>query len=450
MLCHFARFLLGFFVTCSIFTSMTSAQTAVLSVEPIFQPNPTVLLPGGQLSAHVLLDNSEAVQGWSYGICSDPTLLLIDGFEDGAATQVVNNGGPPDFNEVSAFPEGITVGVVISFTGAATLPAGVDAELQTIDYTLDPSVMQPAAGDPDLETVIISCDTIGFPAVQTVVVANGASVTPAQEGTFVVIPAEAECELTCMGGVDFAELVWNDCNPGGPADYYLLFRDGDQIALFDDATQSFSDLGLAPGSYHYELISVTFPTPTSPPQILQGSCDVDVIPVSLTGFSPDRGTYLGGTPITVTGTGFLAASDTTIEICGQTALDIVVVDDSTITCTTPATDFIGSVNVSVSNSFGDDSSGPFIYGFIRGQITANLTIDLEDPVFALNWMFGGGTAPICQDTVDVNADGLLDLADPIYLIEYLFAGGVAPPEPFNSPGVGDPTNSVECLPMPPC
>ncbi len=434
-----------------VFLGMSTLSAQLnLSVVPNGPSNPVIGLPGSAFGASVVLDSDQPSQGWSYGICHDELLISLDAQANGAATDVVNNGGPPDFNEVTVFSNGVTVGVVISFTGAATLPAGSGAELQVLDYSVFPGVAQPMSGDPDLVTSIAPCDILGIPPVATVVVINGASEVPGQSGFDVVIPAEAECELICVGGVDNVELSWNNCNPGGPADYYMLFRDGELLGLFPDGTQSFSDTMLAPGPYHYELLAVTFPDPQGPPSILQGACDVDVIPVTLVGVSPAVGLYQGGTSLTVTGTGFLAAPNTTVMIGSQSALDIVVVDDSTITCTTPAVDTLGLVDVSVTNSLGNDSLvEAFLYGFQRGLVNDDLMVDLGDTVYTLQYLFADGPEPFCLDAADFNDDALLDVADPVYNMNFLFMGGPEPPAPFVEPGLDPTMDGFGCGNTPP-
>ena len=429
---------------------LASAQTLNLSVEPV-GPSPLIVLPGGGgFSARVILDTDQIVQGWSYGICNDDTIAVLDAATDGATTLIVNDGDPPAFNDVSVFPNGVSAGVVISLTGAATLPAGTGYELQILDYSIAAGVVQPVAGDPDIVSMVAPCDTVGAPPVATVIVVNGASLVPVQTGFDLIVPAAAECDFSCVAGVDNVDITWNNCNPGGPADYYMLFRDGILLNVFDDGTQAFSDTGLAPGSYHYELLAVSFPDPTGPPSILQGSCDADVIPVTLGDITPVVGIYQGGTMLTITGTGFAAAVDTTITIGGQTALDIMVIDDNTLTCVTPPVTFIGSVDVELSNTFGSDIIlDGFLYGFRRGLISDDLDIDLADPIFALDYLFGGGATPFCLDAVDTNDDGQLDIGDGIYLLNFLFMAGTEPPPPFTEAGLDPTADGIDCgLPQP--
>jgi hypothetical protein len=53
-------------------------------------------------------------------------------------------------------------------------------------------------------------------------------------------------------------------------------------------------------------------------------------------------------------------------------------------------------------------------------------IDLSDLIYFVDFLFGGGPAPIITSWADMNCDSELDLSDLIYLVNYLFNGGPAP------------------------
>jgi hypothetical protein len=72
-------------------------------------------------------------------------------------------------------------------------------------------------------------------------------------------------------------------------------------------------------------------------------------PPTVTGVSPSSGTNSGGTPVTITGTGFLGATGVTVG--GATATAVTVVNSTTITCTTPAGS-VGTANVAVTTTSG--------------------------------------------------------------------------------------------------
>ncbi|MDG1454666.1 MAG: hypothetical protein P8R38_00515, partial [Planctomycetota bacterium] len=93
---------------------------------------------GDSFSSSALLSNSGGgdVQGWSFGVCSDPAALSVDAANSGADSETAKNGSPPDFNQISTFAEGATQGVVLCFTGCATIGDVTDFEMMTIDYTI--------------------------------------------------------------------------------------------------------------------------------------------------------------------------------------------------------------------------------------------------------------------------------------------------------------------------
>jgi hypothetical protein len=66
---------------------------------------------------------------------------------------------------------------------------------------------------------------------------------------------------------------------------------------------------------------------------------------------PSKGTTQGSTAVTVTGSGF--QPDTTVIFGAQAALDVVVVDESTIQCLTPPTTGSAWVDVAVTSSMGE-------------------------------------------------------------------------------------------------
>ncbi len=78
------------------------------------------------------------------------------------------------------------------------------------------------------------------------------------------------------------------------------------------------------------------------------------VPVpTITSVSPDTGTTVGGTPVTITGTNFLAlgAGPNVVIFDGMSALSVVTVNDTTITCLSPA-HADGLISVVVQNLLG--------------------------------------------------------------------------------------------------
>ena len=67
----------------------------------------------------------------------------------------------------------------------------------------------------------------------------------------------------------------------------------------------------------------------------------------MSAISPTSGTTAGGTPVTITGTGFLAGA--TVSLGGTAATGVTVVSSTSITATTAA-HAAGAVSVVVTNT----------------------------------------------------------------------------------------------------
>ena len=105
---------------------------------------------------------------------------------------------------------------------------------------------------------------------------------------------------------------------------------------------------------------------------------------AVTGISPGSGTTVGGTAVTITGTGFLAGASVTLG--GTAATSVTVVSSTSITATTPA-HTAGAANVVVTNSGGQ--SGTLNNGYTYTSSNPAPTISAISPV---SGPAAGGTA----------------------------------------------------------
>jgi hypothetical protein len=78
---------------------------------------------------------------------------------------------------------------------------------------------------------------------------------------------------------------------------------------------------------------------------------------TVTGVAPDNGSTAGGTPITITGTGFIGATVADIGGSNACTTDFTVVSATSITCDTPAGP-AGTVNVTVTTPQGTSAANP--------------------------------------------------------------------------------------------
>jgi hypothetical protein len=150
--------------------------------------------------------------------------------------------------------------------------------------------------------------------------------------------------------------------------------------------------------------------------------------VTVTNVSPNNGTYLGGTNVTITGTGFLAGASVTFDASAATS--VVVVNSTTITAVTPA-HAAGAVNVTVTNT--DTTSGTLTNGYTYNpqQFDPNgdTIVDPSDIFYLVNYLFSGGPIPAGAAGLmsgDANGDSVVDPADIFYTVNYLFLGGPPP------------------------
>jgi len=78
-------------------------------------------------------------------------------------------------------------------------------------------------------------------------------------------------------------------------------------------------------------------------------------------------------------------------------------------------------------------------GFVRADTNGNGLVELSDAIAVLDALFRStGTVLSCADAADANDDGSLNVSDPVFALGFLFLGGSPPPPPFPLPGA-DPT-----------
>lgn len=104
---------------------------------------------------------------------------------------------------------------------------------------------------------------------------------------------------------------------------------------------------------------------------------------------PTSGTAVGGTTITITGTGFTGATAVTFD--GAPGLSLTVVDDSTITVNTPTSDALGEVPVVVITP-GGASTDDITYEYTNAAPTCEATATPSSGVAILTVAFNGTAA----------------------------------------------------------
>jgi YVTN family beta-propeller protein len=111
-----------------------------------------------------------------------------------------------------------------------------------------------------------------------------------------------------------------------------------------------------PGSAGTVDVTVTTPQGTSVPNPPDDDFTYEASP-TVTGVDPDNGATTGGTAVTITGTGFIGATDAVIGASNACTANFTVVSVSSITCDTPAGS-VGTFDVTVTTPQGTSVLSP--------------------------------------------------------------------------------------------
>ncbi len=101
-------------------------------------------------------------------------------------------------------------------------------------------------------------------------------------------------------------------------------------------------------------------------------------------------------------------------------------------------------------SIPDPEVDPKVGKFIRGDLDDSFTVQLNDAIQLLRFLFAGEGEPRCVKAADANDDGVVDVSDPILLLELVFGGEVNTlAAPYPNRGVDLTEDSLPCEPLPP-
>ncbi|HIG04643.1 MAG TPA: hypothetical protein EYQ08_02795 [Planctomycetes bacterium] len=403
-----------------------SAQDYVLSISSGSIPN------NGSGDLTVTLDNNGGeMQGWSFGACNDTAFLTCTGVADGSTVATVNDGDTPDFNQSSVFDDGFTVGVVICFIGCATLSNGTGYELNiaTYDCTAEGS------------TSVSFCDTLGSPAVDTVVVVDGASLVPVQNSGDVECIGVPDPEYTYGAGNASAGYNPADGNASTSVDITISETDNSGLgAPFPNDTQGFS-MGLGNSS---EVVA-TAVNLTLPFEADFGESNI----------FPEGWTV--GVVYSFTGGEVLAfpSATTVISVDYETGGSMAGNEDGAIASLTwddglgsPAVVnvvVVGGGSLTAAQSNGSITLNPVVtIDWLRGDANGDSQVNVADAIWIISELFVSGPASSCAIARDANGDSKYDIADPTYIVQYRFISGPMPSAPFPDCGQVDGQTPEDC------
>ena len=370
---------------------------------------------GESTSVEVRLDTTDAVQGWSLGVCHDPEELELLGATPGVTVDAMNDGSGPAFIQINEEEGGVTYGVVICFALCETLGPGTNYSLLDMNYM----AMAPTGTVATLDF----CDTLGEPPIVTVLTVEENSIAPEQESGSITVQSNSAFSIDqVFSGAGLQTTV-----PIRLSNTVAL--SGVQIACAYDPTHLFL----------VEAIPVG-PTLDSDFFSLQEAVNPGEIGI---GIIQD----LGPTQSAMIPPG----GDVSIV-----ELDFFV----SPTCPAPATLAVGFVpsvgtpalaNRVVAGELQDTpqllSGGIDILeeaSFRRSDCNEDLIFDIADAIYLLRYLFVNGVTPNCLDACDYNDDGLLDAADTVSVFAYQFTDGAPPTAPFPDEGPDPTEDDLDC------
>ena len=214
--------------------------------------------PGTTVSVTAVLESTGVgVQGFSFGVCHDPSVL---NFLDATPNPALMAPVIPNPLMLVDHGNGWTVAYVVSLSGLTTLPVGT-VELIDAEY----EILSPANSD------LCFCDTLGSPPVQTVVIAEGSTFAPAtvcgniSSGTFLMRGDASGDSIFDLGDVlVMLGVVFASATPP----YCLDAADANDDGILD----------LADPIYSINYLFLGGPTP---PGSVGGECGVDSTPSAL-------------------------------------------------------------------------------------------------------------------------------------------------------------------------
>jgi len=407
------------------------------------------------------------LQGFSVGVCHDTDILALipSSVVMGNWISSLQPCTAPDFLQVREWSgttgsAGYTIATVFSFTGGCTLLVGCH-HIATAEYS--------CAIDAPLDSSVIStCNTLGSPNVNTVVILGGDEYTPQSEFISGEIPVECtypapdqmQLDWTTSGVFDSFEIVCDGvvvASLPGTDTSYIHFCD-------PDSTGCCTVVGTVCGiTVESEPCCCQ---PAGPCLEFEGDYRIICAPngagyelsfefINLSGLTVHKAVIPGEIP-TSSGTATIGPNVMIFdpELQQGDLGSIVVSIDGTVAgevLTVPFALMHKNDDGSVVECCSDEvviEIPPCEQEFIRCDTNRSGTCDIADAIFLLQYLFLNGAPCSCLDACDCNDDGVIDLGDAVFKLGFLFVSGSPPPFPF--PGCGpDPTpDPLNCLSFP--
>lgn len=346
--------------------------------------------------------------GWSFGVQHDPLLLTHEGATPTPALLAL----APEHVLIEEWAFGWTADVVLSFDGTTVLPSGSSIDLIDALYLIEASCS-------DTAIPVEFTGELGFPFVPVEVSTTAGVVTP----------TTISGSVTVTGTSEFV-FIAPDATVPEAGSATLSFSILETDAPYQDSA------GLSAGLS-------SDPSVVRPVSVDESALLIDLIgqPFFFQGNAMDTGWTVGivyGSFYFIQFPEPLALIDVTYEAQpGSVGLTTPLVWTGTLG--TPPVSNVVVVGGQQKPACGVTGSITVVdqYGFLRGDINGDGTVDIADPIALLIRLFEGGAPSSCVEADDVNDDGSVDVADPIALLYYVVLGATPPPPPSPECGYAD-------------
>ena len=146
--------------------------------------DPAILPPEGNGRITCLASHRSGLQGWSFGVCSDPSVLVLDDVTlEGTKAGALNGGAGPSFLSIDRFAGGLTMAAIVDEAKpTSTLPPSASDSLLHVQYSPGPDAV------PFGRYPVRYCETLGSPPVAVLYVVGGFELRPNTLQGTVVLP----------------------------------------------------------------------------------------------------------------------------------------------------------------------------------------------------------------------------------------------------------------------
>ena len=438
--------------------SLIAITLGLFLAEPIFgqthilSPTSTSGVPGASVSVPVLLDNSEPARGFSLGLAHTGSILTLTAITEGAALLASNGGAGPDFYFEDINPAngpGGTCGTVLSFAAPLDdIPVGPGSELVIYEYTIS------AAAEPGTSEALTVVDTLGSPPLETIVSIAGVTRIPISTPADVSVETPAVASLSCTLFDPCAcvfDLAWTN---GGVYDSIEIREDGVLVeTLPGTATATQLSVGMTtiggPESATFSVNGVRNGVTGGAANCLADCPDVPD-PIEPSGLTCTVDHLAGTATLTWTNGQPYRSLDISVEGGGTQVLPGIV-SSTTVNLPSP-----GIYELCLDGS--DECGVPFAtvccmveleQVFQRGDMNIDGGYNISDPIYGLNYLFGGGPMD-CLKAADINDSGDVNIADIIAALQGIFGTGAPPEAPFAACGIDPTPDPLSCDSFPIC